>query len=77
MNEPSKYHIVMSTGNELFNAVNWLDSTNHPYSEVPPMSYNPSRECIVMTDEGPVCLGLNYIVLRETMSTYNKRIEEE
>lgn len=73
MTDPTKYHIVLSNGTELFNAVYWLDSTSHPFSEVPPMSYDPKTECLLSTEDGYVVIGKNYIVLRELMETYRNR----
>lgn len=77
MTDPTKYHIVLSNGTELFNAVYWLDATSRPYSEVPPISYDPSLECLLSTEDGCIAVGKNYIILRETMETYIKRKSEE
>ena len=73
MTDPTKYHIVLSNGTELFNAVYWLDATSRPYSEVPSMPYDPKTECLLSTDDGYVVVGKNYIVLRESMETYRNR----
>lgn len=73
MAEPTKYHIKLITNDEFFNCVNWLESTDKPYSAVRPIQYNPDHEMLVVTDNGPVCIGLRAIAIREPMECYQKR----
>ena len=76
MTDPTKYHIKLLTGDEFFNCVNWLESTDKPYSAVRPIQYNPEYEMLVVTESGPACIGLRAIAIREPMESYQKRDAE-